>query len=398
MLEKNLIAISLDTLRADVAYRNRLRNLDSLCNSGTVFENTVSSAPITPVSHASIFTGLQPYEHGLRHLLRERLSTWKPTLAELMANAGFETGAIVACPGLNRWYGMDRGFAHYDDEVPRLRDGRDPVQVNDVKIRGTALKRAPLVVERSLRWLEQQRKKKFFLFTHFFDTHWPYEAPEWFAPEQANPYEGEAHYVDHYLGRLMRQVEEWGLLENTLVVIFSDHGEDLAGWYANDHAGKERGHPEENGHGCLLFDATQMVPLIFIDRHLVPSGLRVSTQVRLVDILPTVMELLNIEDPTPRAGNSLVPLFSGNGQHRIAYSETYYREEQAITKEGVAGLGPLHAIRLENQFKVIVDVQSGGITAYNLLSDPDEHQPTEFDRNHLGEVRIVDIPSHVTVS
>jgi arylsulfatase len=390
MPAKNLILISLDTFRADVAYRSPLPCLERLCGSGTVFENTVSSAPVTPVSHASVFTALQPYEHGLRHLLRERLSTRKPTLAELMAKAGYETGAILACPGLNRWYGMDRGFSHYDDQVPRLRDGRDPLQVNDVKIRGTALKRAPLVVERSLAWLEQNRKKPFFLFTHFFDTHWPYEAPEWFAPEHANPYEGEAHYVDHYLGKLIRQIEEWGLLENTLLVIFSDHGEDLAGWYSNDHAGMERGYPEENGHGCLLFDATQMVPLIFIDRHLVPSGLRVSTQVRLVDILPTITELIQIEDPAPRAGESLVSLFSGNGKHRVAYSETYYREEQALTKEGVPGLGPWHAVRLENQVKLIVDVQTGSINVYDLASDQDEHHPIEFHNNLFGAGRKFD--------
>src|SRR5215471_6635834 len=132
----NLVAISLDTLRADVAYSGKLPALESLYTRGTAFLNTVSSAPITPISHASIFTALQPYEHGLRHLLREPLQTRTPTLAELMRAAGYDTGAIVACPGLHRWYGLNRGFDHYDDEVPRLADGRDPLRVNDVQIRG----------------------------------------------------------------------------------------------------------------------------------------------------------------------------------------------------------------------------------------------------------------------
>ena len=378
MSKLNLIAISLDTMRADVAYSGRLRRFEELCGRGTVFVNTVASAPVTPVSHASIFTALQPYEHGLRHLLRERLQTPKPTLAELMANAGYDTGAIVACPGLNRWYGLDRGFNHYDDEVPKLADGRDPLHVNDVKIRGTALKRAPLVVERSLQWLESRRRRPFFMFTHFFDTHWPYEAPEQFGPDDANPYEGEAHYVDHYLGVLMDQLKEWGLLENTLFVVFSDHGEDLAGWYPNDHGGAALGHPEEKGHGCLLHDATQMVPLVVIGKDLAPEAVRVRQQVRLVDIVPTITDLLQIPDPAERAGASLAPLFAGHGSDRVAYSESYYREEQTSAPDGVPGLGPLHATRLENRSKVIVDVNSGAIEVYDLMADPHEQTPSTF--------------------
>jgi arylsulfatase A-like enzyme len=366
---RNLLLVSLDTLRADVAYGGALRHLTALAASGSAFLNTVSSAPLTPVSHASIFTALQPHEHGLRHLLRERMTSPKPTLAELLALAGYDTGAVLACPGLNRWYGMHRGFAHYDDEVPRLADGRDPLKVGDVKIRGTALKRAPLVVERALAWLEPRRRARspFFLFAHFFDTHWPYEAPERFGPAHANPYEQEAHYVDHYLAQLVERMREWGLLENTLVVVFSDHGEDLAGWYPNDHGGPELGHPEENGHGCLLHDATQMVPLVFIGDG-IPIGIRIREQVRLVDIMPSILELLNVPDNTARAGESLVPYFSGDHRHRVAYSETYYPEEQPA----FPGLGPLHAVRLENRFKVIVDVRTGVMTAYDLIGDPHE--------------------------
>jgi arylsulfatase len=375
---RNLILISLDTLRADVAYNQKLRNLTKFASRGTSFLNTVSSCPITPVSHASVFTGLQPYEHGLRHLLQEQLLTTKPTLAELFRASGYSTGAVVSCPGLDSWYGMNRGFQHYDDEIPRLPDGRDPRMVGDVKIRGMALKRAPLVVDRSLKWLEQHRHEDFFLFLHFFDTHWPYEPPEWFAEEGANAYEGEAHYVDHYLGNFLAQVEKWGLLEDSLVVIFSDHGEDLAGWYPNDHAGEALGHPEENGHGALLFDATQMVPLIFVQPQLVPEGRKMSAQVRLVDILPTVTDLVGIKDSAGRAGESLREFFEGSQKHRLAYCETYYREEQGRNPGGVPGLGPWHAIRIENRSKVIVDINSSAISFYDLIADPCEQSPIRF--------------------
>lgn len=375
---KNVILISLDTLRADVAYHSGMKGLDRLRKAGATFWNTVAPAPVTPVSHASVFTSLLPNEHGLRHLLQEQLNTPKPTLAELFAQAGYDTGAVVACPGMNRWYGFDRGFAHYDDAVPPLADGRDPLTVGDVKARGTALKRAPLVVERAIEWLEPRRDDPFFLFVHFFDTHWPYEPPTWFAPPEANPYEGEAHFVDHHLSTLLDQVEAWGLMENTLIVVFSDHGEDLAGWYANDHAGAELGHPEENGHGCLLFDATQLVPLVFVGEG-IPADVAFESQVRLIDILPTIVELAGISDSAERTGESLTPFFNnGGGEHRVAYCEAYYREEQTSLPEGVPGLGPWHGLRIANRFKIILDVNSQAINVYDLESDPEEQRPINF--------------------
>ena len=380
----NLLLISLDTLRADVAFSGMLRGFESLCSRGTVFCNTVASAPITPISHASVFTGLQPYDHGIRHLFREQLQSPVPTLAELMSAHGYTTGAVTSCSGLKQWYGMDVGFSHYDDEIPRFADGSDPLETADVKLRGTVLKRAPLVVERGLEWLEENHRQPFFLFLHFFDTHWPYEPPEWFAPDNANPYEGEACYVDHYLGKLFEQVEKWGLFENTLIVIFSDHGEDLGGWYANDHAGEKLGHPEEEGHGCLLFDATQVVPLLFIAPDLVPVGRRVETQVRLVDILPTVGDLLGLDDPHPRAGETLRGLFSGTEPHRVAYCETYYREEQSQSEHGVPGLGPWRGLRIDNRLKVILDVNSQELRLYDLESDPNEQNPTILGESALN--------------
>lgn len=372
----NVLMISLDTLRADVAYGDHLAAFDDLCARGTVFLNTVSSAPLTPVSHASIMTALQPSEHGIRHLFREQLNTNVTTLAQVLAAAGYRTGAVVSCPGMNRWYGLDRGFQDYDDEIPRLEDGSDPLRVIDVKIRGTALKRAPLVVERGLSWLENNRHDPFFLFLHFFDTHWPYDPPEWFARKDANPYAGEAHYVDHYLGRLFEQISRWGLFENTLIVLFSDHGEDLAGWYANDHAGDVLGYPEEEGHGCLLFDATQMVPLVFVAPGRLPAARRVTSQVRLVDVLPTITDLVGVADESPRAGRSLREFFEGDAPHRDAYCETYYREERGASGDGASALGPWKGLRLANKVKLILDVNTETLMIYDLERDPLERHPS----------------------
>jgi arylsulfatase A-like enzyme len=371
----NLLLISMDTLRADVAYSG-LPHLDRLRARGTSFTSAIAAAPLTPVSHASVFTGLYPPRHGVRHLLRERLDCDAPTLAELASRAGYETGAVVSCPGMNAWYRFDRGFRHYDDEIPRLVDGRNPVDVVDVKLRGTALKRADVVAERSLEWLAARRERPFVFFMHLFDTHWPYEPPSWFAPAGANPYEGEAYFADHHLGIVIDQLERWRVLDNTLVVLFSDHGEDLAGWYADDHAGIDLGHPEEEGHGCLLFDCTQRVPLVVVDPGRRERPATVGAQVRLVDILPTVAGRLGLELDGALDGASLEPLLAGRDDaSRPAYFETYYREEQAAMPSGVPGLGPLHGVRLDNRHKIISDVRTGAIALYDLALDPNERSP-----------------------
>ena len=87
----NLVFVSLDTLRADVAYDGTMKNFTELCRIGTVFKNTVASAPLTPVSHASILTGVQPYRHGIRHLFKEQLDNSVPTISQLASVAGYQT-------------------------------------------------------------------------------------------------------------------------------------------------------------------------------------------------------------------------------------------------------------------------------------------------------------------
>lgn len=369
MQRPNVLFISLDTVRADVAYSGRLPGVEALRRAGTTFRQAISSCPLTPISHATVFTGLQPPRHGIRHLLREQLRTDVPTLAERLGDEGYSTAAVVSCPGLNSWYGINRGFGFYDDEIPLLPDGRNPLTVNDVKLRGLALKRAPLVVERAINWLDQQPPEPFFLFAHFFDAHWPYEPPEDFDPGAANPYEGEVAYSDHYLQRLLDRLA--GLERPLLVVCFSDHGEDLAGWYPNDHAGDPR-YGYEEGHGCLLFDATQHVPLI-IGGPGVPAGREVDQQVRLVDIMPTVLDLLGLA-PSDSDGASLAEFFARDEvASRPAYSETHFPEELQTPPVG-ARLTPLASVRTEDGKescrKVIWEFGGGRVEVYDLSADP----------------------------
>lgn len=369
---KNLILISLDTVRADVAYSGKFKTINNLRKGGVSFLNTISSSPFTPASHASIFTGLQPYNHGLRHLFKESIRPTITTLAQVLKDEGYQTGAIVSCPGMNGWYGFSRGFDHYDDEIPKLADGTDPLLTVDVKERGTALKRADLVISRVFDWLSDKQENAFFLFIHFFDAHWPYEAPEIYGGD--NKYEEEIAFSDHYLGVLLASLKQNGFLENTTIITFSDHGEDLEGLYPNDKGGEELGHPEECGHGCLLYDQTQKVVLIFNDQEL-PQNVNYRQQVRLVDVFPTILDILNIKNNYKTDGISLASLIRGGEYVEVpAYSETFYPEELVRTTGKFTEIKNKIAWRVANKEKIIFSLNGNQVEIYNLVRDPNENE------------------------
>jgi arylsulfatase A-like enzyme len=371
-MRKNLIFVSLDTVRADVAYSGKFEDIERIRRKSVTFLNAVSSSPLTPVSHSTVFTGLQPFHHGVRHLFKEQINESAPVLAEVLRSAGYTTGAIVSCPGMNKWYGFSRGFDHYDDEIPFLADGSDPLKTVDVKKRGTALKRAEVVVDRAIQWVEKKgRKQPFFIFLHFFDAHWPYEAPKKFGGD--NIYEEEVAYSAHHFGLFMDKMEKIGLLENTTLVCFSDHGEDLEGMYPNDKGGEKLGHPEESGHGSLLYNQTQKVVLIIKDSSL-EGGVNINDQVRLVDIMPTTLELLGIQKKDISFdGTSILPAIDGMRSSFPAYSETFYPEEQTAATGGrFAESRNKRSIIFDNKYKIIMNLGSNAMEYYDLKADPNE--------------------------
>lgn len=371
-MKKNLIFISLDTVRADVAYSRRFPDFDALRNDSTAFLNTISSSPLTPISHASVFSGLQPENHGIRHLFKEKLKPEVKTLAEIFKDQGYTTGAIVSCPGMNRWYEFSRGFDFYEDEIPRLPDGSDPLKTVDVKKRGAAKKRGHIVYERVVEWLEKNKENNFFLFVHFFDAHWPYEAPEKFGGE--NYYEEEVAYSAHFMNKILEKVKELDLYNETTIVCFSDHGEDLDGLYPNDKGGEKNGHPEELGHGCLLYDQTQKVILTIKDENL-EKNKDITEQVRLVDVMPTVLDLFKIKTEIKFDGVSLLPLVRGEKLNLIGYSETFYPREQVEATGGKFDwTRNKKMIRIDNKYKVITHLDSDEKEVYDLEEDPNEKE------------------------
>lgn len=376
---KNLILVSLDTVREDVAYSGKFKTIEKLRKKGITFLNSISSSPFTPASHASVFTGLHPYNHGIRHLFKEKLNPKTKTLAQILKNNGYETGAVVSCPGMNKWYGFSKGFDYYNDEIPKLADGSDPLLTVDVKKRGSARKLANTVVDKAYSWVKNKKDKKFFLFIHFFDAHWPYKAPERYGGD--NAYEEEVAFSDHYLGKLFDSLKKDRLLENTSIVIFSDHGEDLDGLYINDKGGEKLGHPEELGHGCLLYDQTQKTVFIIKDKDL-PSNINIEQQVRLVDVFPTILSLLKMKTNGKTDGISLLPLIKCNIDFDLpAYSETFYPEEQTKATGKFKNTKNKISLRIANKYKYIFHLNSNQVELYDLEKDKNEKNNLYTSKN-----------------
>ncbi len=312
----NILIISVDTLRADrlgcYGYAGGLTpNVDALAKDGIVFERGVAQVPLTLPSHAAIFTGTYPFHNGVQDFTGQPLSDRLRTLAESLKDHGYATGAVVSSFVLDRSWGLARGFQSYDDAFA----GQEFLQKN----LGLVERRAEESVNHAVGWLEAHPNQPFFLWLHLYDPHSPYNPPEPFRSQYAKqPYEGEIAYADSQLGRLFAWLKQApnGLYENTLIVFLSDHGESLG-----EHGERE--------HGFFVYDSTVRVPLVLKPPK--SAGLvaqRVADAVETIQVGPTVLELVGVQDPIQKQfqAASLVPLVNGkpHGPVRPAYSETFY--------------------------------------------------------------------------
>ena len=243
----NILLITLDTTRADhlPAYgytKVRTPNLDSLAASGFVFEDAISHAPITLTSHASILTGRLPIAHGIHDNSGYFLALKVKTLAEVLKDNGYSTGAFVSAFILDSRRQLNQGFDTYNDYF----GGRENEDINPREIQ----RRGEDTEIEAANWLEKQSGKKWFLWVHLYDPHDPYDPPEPYRTEYADrPYDGEIAYTDDVVGKLLRKVDSIGANNNTIVVLTADHGESL-------------GEHREETHAMFLYNATQHVPLI----------------------------------------------------------------------------------------------------------------------------------------
>lgn len=303
----NIVLFTLDTTRADhlgaYGYQDvKTPTIDALAKGGVLFRRAIAPAPITLPSHSSIMTGLYPPSHGVRDNGTFALSAEAVTLAEILHDAGYATGAFVGASVLERRYGLTQGFDVYDDDFSQGRRR---------KLFMYAERRCEQVVASALRWLEQHKDGKFFTWLHFYDPHAGYDPPEPWATEYDNrPYDGEIAYSDHCIGAVVDALRSWGLWKDTLLVLTADHGESL-------------GEHGEKTHGLFIYDATVQVPLIFHAPTRLPMSQTVEATVSSVDIMPTILALLGKTAPQPIEGKSLLRLMRGQREpeSRVAYSE-----------------------------------------------------------------------------
>lgn len=292
----NVVLITLDTLRADHlgaygATTVRTPHLDRLASEGVVFDHAMTTAPLTLPAHSSIMTGQFPPVHGVRDNGGFFLGPDQMTVAEILADRGYQTGATVGAFVLDSKWGLDQGFGTYQDDFDLT--GIKAMSLASVKRPGNE------VVDLALKWMDGVAGQRFFAWLHLYDPHAPYESPEPYRSEyRGHPYRGAIAFTDAQVGRVFDFLEARGLADNTIVVVTADHGEGL-------------GQHGEETHGFFVYESSMHVPLIVRvpGRGIAPG--RVSQSVRTVDIMPTVLDLLGISPPAPIEGVSLVPLLSG---------------------------------------------------------------------------------------
>lgn len=264
-----------------------------------------------------------------------------PLLAADLAGHGFATAAFVSSLVLRRDSGIARGFDVYDDEFEANR-GRDPRDA-------VPERRADETVSRAADWIRAHREEKgskpFFAWVHLYDPHTPYEPPApWAARFSGHPYEGEIAYADSCLARLLAAVDP----ARTVVVVAGDHGESL-------------GEHGEATHGVFLYDATLRVPLIVRLPGARFSGRRVTTQVGLADVAPTLRRLAGA-DPSESDGRDLSPLFEDpHAPDRPAFSESDY-------PAFVLGWSPMRSLRFQGR----KFIEAPRRELYDVGSDPGE--------------------------
>jgi len=346
-----VLLVSIDTARRDhFGFHGgaaRTPNLDRLARAGVVCERAHAPTPVTLPSHTSLFTGLYPPRHGVRDNARFRLGPEADTLAERFGAAGFQTAAFVSAFVLDAQFGLAQGFEVYDD---RFQSGLGGMP-------GREERAATATTEMALRWLNARGDGKWFVFLHYFDPHHPYDAPKQHAVDGVHPYDAELAYVDTELGRVLAHLHTRDLMQRTLVVVTADHGESL-------------GEHGEATHGIFVYQSTLAIPLMFHGSGLA-AGTRVATPVSLVDVAPTLLQLVGLTPLDGVHGHSLARELRGQAlaegeaapPARALYAEAY-------TNSYTFGWSPLAAL-IQGEQKYILAPRP---ELYDLGTDPHELQ------------------------
>jgi len=303
-----IIIISIDTLRSDhlPAYGYRkvaTPAIDRFRVDAILFEHAYSHCPLTLVSHASLFTGLLPADHGIRDNLGYDLSPKATTLAQLLKSKGYATGGAVSAVVLRGETGIKRGFDFWEDTIDI-----DPTFLSI----GRAQRSGDATRALAQKWIGEHEhdSQPFFFFFHIYEPHTPYEPPEPFRSRYASPYDGEVATADDVVGKFLDYLRSEGIYDRATILLMSDHGEGLG-----DHG--------EDEHGVLLYRETLQVPLLLKLPKGARKGTSVAAPVQLIDVFPTIASAFGAA-PANLSGKSLLDVDAKPAADRPIYSETYY--------------------------------------------------------------------------
>ena len=360
----NILLITIDTLRADhlscYGYKRiKTPNIDRLAQEGILFEKAISQAPWTTPSLASLLTSLYPSVHkggerisGLRKKGFKRIGDSIPRLPEVLRKKGYFTQAILSNPHLTKEEGFAKGFIGFKNLADRY-ELESFFLLRLIKHIRAHVKPhwytpGDIITVEAINWLNSNAQRRFFLWVHYTDPHVPYHPPARYIEDLrykgrfrnmrltdfANIKEGDYHlsledreyiealyrgeirFVDAEVGRLIDRLKELDIYDKTIIILTSDHGEEF--W---EHLGFEHGH--------TLYNELLHVPLIISLGNYKPiRGEVVNQQVRLIDIFPSLLELLNIDYHGVIQGKSFLPLIFHKREERIAFSEFLYRGEE----------------------------------------------------------------------
>ncbi|MGH9331165.1 MAG: sulfatase family protein, partial [Vicinamibacterales bacterium] len=296
--------------------------------------------------------GLFPPGHGVRDNADQPLAPDHTTLAEILQGYGFTTAAFVGSVVLNPDRGLAQGFDRYGGIA------REDAAA-DRRARAPGQRRADEVMSDATRWLDGISGSRSFLWTHLYDPHRPYDPPEPFWSRYFDPYVAEIAFADAQIGRLLEALDRRQLLDRTIVIVAGDHGESL-------------GEHGERDHGIFVYESVLRVPLIIRAPALAPR--RVGTAVRLIDVMPTVLDLLDLPVPS-MDGVSLLDLMRGRRRYLDldVFAESVYPQR--------FGWSPLRALR-DGRFKLI---DAPRPELYDLERDPFEERNLFDERRALAE-------------
>lgn len=382
--KKGLILITIDTLRADYlgAYghpRVQTPHLERLASGGQLFRTAIAQSSTTTPSHSSLMSSLYLHDHNVYSNF-EALGKNPVTIAQVLREQGYDTFAMV-------------NMRHLNPEVSNLGAGFNTF------IKSGNMRRAEQSIDEFVKWIDTREGDKYFAWLHLVDVHTPYRPPPpydrlYYDGDERDPhqrsmdniwgllpfhmsdhpyfrtwlagvrdvdwviaqYQGAITYVDDQIGRLMDGLEARGLLGSTAMVVTSDHGESL---------GEHDMYFVHTG----LYDDTVRVPLITYFPGAGRAGVEVHEVVELVDVMPTVLDYLDIESPRAIRGRTLWPLIHGQIEpERIALSEHAGRNLVALRSARYKYIRHLRTRSLQPSYPF----RRGEEELYDLSRDPGE--------------------------